>query len=261
MKVLQKTFVLGIFLASCMCFQINAQNLPEVIAFRELALNKSTNEIIFLNYYSQWCELITEHSKGASGWVMKGDRGKRNGEYVFAWTFNYKSTRDYYFPSSQMANYPQWNAVLNRFDFHAPEQPLVDSINSYTDFIVIGFPKMIAPQLGEIIAVRFFHIEEEKQVEFENFIEDIFHPAYQEHIDGYFNYVLKGDRGDKEGQYMLLTVFDNADRRNEYYPIPLEPASESFMSQYEAVLEIDEKFRTFLPENIDFDYTDYIVVY
>jgi hypothetical protein len=261
MKRIQKTFIFILFFVFSFFLQIHSQNLPEVIAFRELELNKETNEIVFLNYYSRWCKLITEHSKGASGWVMKGDRGERNGQYVFAWTFNYKGTRDYYFPSSQMANYPQWNAVLNRFDFHAPEQPLVDSINSYTDFVVIGFHKMIAPQLGEIIAVRFFNVDADKQTEFETFIEDVFHPSYQENIEGYYNYVLKGDRGDKKGIYMLLTVFDTADRRNEYYPVPLDPASESFMSQYEKVSHIDDQFRTFLPENIDFDYTDYIVVF
>mgnify|MGYP006283619331 CR=1 FL=1 len=240
---------------------LSGQNLPEVIALRELELNKETNEIIFLNYYSQWCDLMTEHSKGASGWVMKGDRGNRSGDYIFAWTFNYKATRDYYFPTSEMANYPQWNAVLTQFDFAAPKDPLVDSINSYTDFVVVGFNKMIAPQLGEIIAIRYFKVDEEKHDEFENFVIENYHPAYQAHIDGYYNYVLKGDRGDKADTYVLMTVFDKADRRNEYFPVPLEPPSESFTEQQGPVLEIDEKFRTFLNENIDFDYTDYIVVF
>ncbi len=240
---------------------LSAQNLPEVIALRELELNKETNEIIFLNYYSQWCQLITEHSKGASGWVMKGDRGNRSGDYIFAWTFNYKATRDYYFPSSEMANYPQWNAVLTRFDFAAPKKSLVDSINSYTDFVVVGFNEMIAPQLGEIIAIRYFTVDKEKQNEFERFIINDYHPAYQAYVTGYYNYILKGDRGDKIGQYLLLTVFDKADRRNEYFPIPQEQPSESFADQQKPVLEIDKKFRNFLNENIDFDYTDYIVVF
>ncbi|MBE0652456.1 MAG: hypothetical protein IH594_01580 [Bacteroidales bacterium] len=192
---------------------------------------------------------------------MKGDRGDRNGEYIFAWTFNCKSTRDYYFPSSEMANYPQWNAVLNRFDFHAPNQQLVESITSYTDFIVLGFSKMIAPQLGEIIAVRYFDIEPERKEEFEKFVEDIYHLAFQQNIDGYYNYVLKGDRGSLQGKYVLFTVFDTADRRNEYYPVPGDPASDSFMTQWEKVSEIDIKFNSYLPEGLAQDYTDYIVVY
>ncbi|MFW5821520.1 MAG: hypothetical protein ACOCWA_09525 [Bacteroidota bacterium] len=261
MSGIKNISLLILILFSGLFTELKAQNLPEVIALRELELNKMTNEIIFLNYYSQWCNLITEHSKGASGWLMKGDRGNRSGEYIFAWTFNYKATRDYYFPSSEMANYPQWNAVLSRFDFSAPKDPLVDSINSYTDFIVTGFNQMIAPQLGEIIAIRYFEVDEEKQEDFENFIIMDYHPAYQAHIDGYYNYILKGDRGDKAGTYILITVFDSADRRNEYFPVPLEDPSDSFTEQQGPVMEIDEKFRTFLNENIDFDYTDYIVVY
>ncbi len=261
MKKKKNLYLAIIILISGIFTGVSGQNLPEVIALRELELSKNTSEIVFQNYYSRWCDLITEHSKGASGWVMKGDRGNRSGEYIFAWTFNYKCTRDYYFPTSEMANYPQWNAVLTRFDFLAPKQPLVDSINSYTDFVVVGFNELIMPQLGEIIALRFFEVDEEKQEDFENFIIQDYHPAYQANIEGYYNYVLKGDRGDKKGIYSLWTIFDTADRRNEYFPVPLDPPSQDFLSQQEKILEIDEKFRTFLNENIDFDYTDYVVVF
>lgn len=238
-----------------------AQNLPEVISIRELEMHKETNEIIFMNYYNQWCEKVAEYSKGAGGWIMKGDRGERNGEYIFAWTFNYKATRDYYFPTSDMSNYPQWQAVLQKFQFHAPDKPLVDSIISYTDFVVIGFPKLIAPQLGEVMAVRYFDVEEGLRNEFEDFIENVYHPAFQENIEGYYNYVLKGDRGTKKDSYLLLTVFDNADRRDEYYPVPLDPASFSFQSQWEKVADISTKFDSYLPEGIQFLYTDYIRLY
>ena len=238
-----------------------AQNLPEVISLRELELNKETNEIIFLNYYNQWCDMVAEHSKGVGGWVMKGDRGNRNGEYVFAWTFNFKSTRDYYFPTIDKANYPQWQAVLSKIQFHAPEKPMVDSIRSYTDFVVLGFDKMIAPQLGEIIAVRYFDVENTKVDEFENFVIKEYHPALQNHVEGYFNYVLKGDRGDKAGSYLLLTVFDNADRRDQYFPVPLDPPSDAFQNQFTEVEDLAEKFSGYLIENVDHDYTDYIVVF
>lgn len=242
-------------------YQAVAQNLPEVIALRELELNEGVNEIIFLNYYNRWCAEVAEHSKGAGGWVMKGDRGERTGEYIFAWTFNYKATRDYYFPASDWSNYPQWQAVLQQFQFHAPERPLVDSIRSFTDYVVLGFNKMIAPQLGEVIAVRYFDIDISMQKEFEEFVINTYHMAFQEHINGYYNYVLKGDRGDKVGSYVLLTVFDNADRRDEYYPVPLEPASESFNEQWLEVEDIVLKFESYLPEGIAHDYTDYIRVY
>jgi hypothetical protein len=253
--------ILLLLFFSFLFLNLSAQNLPEVISLRELELNKETNEIIFLNYYNQWCDMVSEHSKGVGGWVMKGDRGNRNGEYVFAWTFNFKSTRDYYFPSNDMSNYPQWQAVLSKIHFHAPEKPLVDSIRSYTDFVVLGFDKMIAPQLGEIIAVRYFNVEEEKVSEFEDFVLEEYHPAFQNHIEGYYNYVLKGDRGDKVGSYLMLTVFDNADRRDQYFPVPLDPPSDDFNNQWLEVEAISEKFNDYLIKNVDHDYTDYIVVF
>lgn len=238
-----------------------AQNLPEVIAIRELEMSEGSNEIIFLNYYNRWCENVASYSKGAGGWLMKGDRGERNGEYIFAWSFNFKATRDYYFPASNWSNYPQWQAILQKFDFAAPKTPLVDSIKSYSDFVVVGFSNMISPQLGEIIAVRYFSIEESLQTEFEEFVTTVYHPTFQKSIEGYYNYILKGDRGDKKGSYILLTVFDSADRRDEYFPVPLMPASDSYQEQWNETEEIVNKFNSYLPENIDFDYTDYIRVY
>jgi len=240
---------------------LNAQSLPEVISLRELDMCKDVNEIIFLNYYNQWCDNIASHSNGADGWVMKGDRGERNGEYIFAWTFAYTTTRDYYFPDSDWSNYPQWNAVLNKFEFHSPEQKLVETIKPYTDFVVIGYSKIIAPVIGEIIAVRYFDIDLELQDEFETFIENEYHQAYQENIDGFYNYVLKGDRGAKKGSYLLLSVFDSADRRDLYFPVPLGPSSHDFHSQWLKLETTSRKFDTYAPEDLEFKYTDYIVVY
>ena len=241
--------------------QNKAQNLPEVISIREIEMSDEINEIIFLNYYNHWCDEVAIHSKGVSGWVMKGDRGERNEEYISTWAFDYKTTRDYYFPESDWSNYPQWNAMLNKFQFHAPEQALLKSVKPYTDFIVLGYSKIIAPQLGEIIAVRYFDIEESKQAAFELFIENEYHQTYQKNIDGYYNYVLKGDRGEKTGSYLLLTVFDTADRRNLYYPVPQDPPSEEYMLQWTMVEEVEERFNKCLPEGLEFQYTDYIVVY
>lgn len=253
---------LGLFILFFLPFSyLGAQNLPEVVSIRELDMCKDVNEIIFLNYYNQWCDNVSSHSKGAGGWVMKGDRGDRSGEFIFAWTFDYITTRNYYFPESDWSNYPQWNAVLNTFQFHAPEQKLVETIKPYTDYVVLGFSKIIAPVIGEVIAVRYFEIAEENQDEFELFIENEFHQAFQDHIEGYYNYILKGDRGANIGSYLLLTVFDSADRRDQYFPVPQGPSSEDYNSQWLNIQSTAEKFNSFVPESLDFEYTDYIVVY
>ncbi len=258
----QLFFFISVFILIANPFiEIKAQNLPEVISIREIVMSDEINEIIFLNYYNQWCDKVHEHSKGVNGWVMKGDRGERIGEYVSAWAYDYKSTRDYYFPESDWSNYPQWNAMLNKFQFHAPEQALLKSTKPSSDFVVLGFSKIIAPQLGEIIGVRYFDIEESKQAEFELFIENEYHQAYQKNIDGFYNYILKADRGAKTGSYLLLTVFDSADRRNLYYPVPEGQGSEEFHVQWLKLQDVDEKFNKCLGKTIEEHYTDYIVAW
>ena len=86
------------------------------------------------------------------------------------WGFNYMETRDYYFPVSDITNYPKWNAALDRFQFQAPNDPFVENINQYTDYIVIGYDQMLNPQLGEVISLSFPNVKAGMENALEEFV-------------------------------------------------------------------------------------------
>lgn len=222
------------------------QNLPEVIALRNLHLRKGTNPIIFQNYYKHWCEKIRDNSKGACGWIMYGDRGANEGQYCFAWGFNFQATRDYYFPESDQANYPQWNAVLEKFHFRPPTAQLVDSISDYTDFVVIGYNSMIDPQLGQLICLSYFDVAEGRQENFERFVSYELQPAFQKDIDGFRIYVLKGDRGSLTGKYVLFRVFDSVDLRNNYFPEGINNPAPDFAEKWSMVESLYERLQNYM---------------
>ncbi len=237
---------------------ITPQNLPEVIALRNLHLRKGTNPIIFQNYYKQWCEKIQDNSKGASGWIMYGDRGANQGQYCFAWGFNFLATRDYYFPESDLANYPQWNAVLEKFHFRPPTDQLVDSISDYTDFVVIGYNSMIDPQLGQLICISYFDVAVGRQSQFERFVSYELQPALQKDIEGFRLYVLKGDRGSMVGKYALFRVFDSVDVRNKYFPEGINNPAPDFAEQWNMVESLYTRLQNFMSDSSK--PTEYIVV-
>ena len=241
---------LGISLS---CF---SQDFPEVVAMREIEIHEETNEVIFKNYYQKWCDILEENAKGMSGWLMKGDRGERLNKYIFAYGFDYKAARDYYFPVTPPADYKQFYALPLEALSNLP--PGVEGTNTYTDFVVLGYVDIIRPIMGEVIGIHYLDVKSRKSDELEKFVIKKFNSVMQNNIPGLDLYVMKGDRGDMQGQYILVFVFDTVERRNEYIPQGGVP-SEEFKSAFQVVSDVYEKFFSFL--NSELSYTDYIVVY
>ncbi len=179
-----RIFFQSLFLLLFSTLFVSAQDMPEVLAIREIELRPQTNEIVFLNYYNKWCKDIKAYTKGVNAWIMKGDRGVRHDQYSMVWGFNYVETRDYYFPVSDITNYPKWNAALERFQFKAPEDPLIEDMTEYTDFIIVGYDTMLNPQMGEVVSVSYPNVITGKEKEFENFVTKSLNEFFQDNING-----------------------------------------------------------------------------
>ena len=233
-----------------------SQDLPEVIALREIEIHEETNEVIFKNYYTKWCDVLEENTKGMSGWLMKGERGERVNKYVFAYGFDYKAARDYYFPTEPPADYKQFYALPQEALTNLPSG--VEGTNTYTDFVVLGYKDIVRPMMGEVIGIHYLEVKKRKGEDLEKFVVEEFNPVVFNKIPGLNFYVMKGDRGDMEGHYILVYVFDTIERRNNYIPEEGTP-TEEFKKAYEPFIEVWDKFWSFI--NGEASYTDYIVVY
>ena len=252
MKNILITFIIGAVIG----LNAVAQDLPEVIALREIEIHEETNEVVFKNYYTKWCDVLKENSKGMSGWLMKGDRGKRLGKYIFAYGFDYKDTRDYYFPTEPPADYKQFYALPQEALSKLPAG--VEGTNTYTDFIVLGYKDIVRPMMGELLGIHYLDVKPRKSADLEKFVVEKFNPSVYNVIPGLNIYFLKGDRGEMEGKYIMMYVFDSYERRNAYVPEPGKP-TEEFKEYIEPVLEYFDKLQEFLNEDVS--YTDYVVVY
>ncbi len=241
---------LGISLA---CF---SQDLPEVIALREIEIHEETNEVIFKNYYAKWCDVLEAHTKGMSGWLMKGDRGERLNKYIFAYGFDYKAARDYYFPTTPPSDYKQFYALPQEALSILPQG--VEGTNTYTDFVVLGYADIVRPMMGEIIGIHYLNVKQRKSDDLEKFVTSEFNSAVYNKIPGLNLYIMKGDRGEMKDHFILIYVFDTVERRNNYIPTEGTP-SEEFTKEFQPLSQYFDKLQSFLNEEVS--YTDYIVVY
>jgi len=252
-----KNKIYFILIGISICISGFCQDLPEVLALREIEIHEETNEVIFKNYYTKWCDVLEENTKGMSGWLMKGDRGERVNKYIFAYGFDYKAARDYYFPTEPPADYKQFYALPQEALSNLPAG--VEGTNTYTDFVVLGYEDIVRPMMGEVMGIHYLDVKARKGGDLEEFVTKEFNGAMQDKIPGLNLYVMKGDRGDMKDHYILVYIFDTVERRNSYIPSRESGASEEFKNAIAPIMDVYDKLQSFL--NKEVSYTDYIVVY
>ncbi len=96
-----------------------------------------------------------------------------------------------------------------------------------------------------------------KAEDFERFVVEEMYPVYDEWPDA-DSYLLKGDRGDREGKYLAVFELPSVEVRDRLFPSPGETSEEvqQFWARYTALFEKWETFAT----PLDAISTDYVVV-
>lgn len=95
-----------------------------------------------------------------------------------------------------------------------------------------------------------------KAEDFEKFVIEEAYPLLS--LEGPKVYLLKGDRGDREGKYLVMYEFERVEARDQLFPSPGE-MSEEAQQFFEPLAPVFEKWETFATP-LDTIYTDYIVV-
>jgi hypothetical protein len=95
-----------------------------------------------------------------------------------------------------------------------------------------------------------------KAEDFEKFIMEEVYPRFN--LEGWKNYLLKGDRGDREGKYLWMSEFESVEARDRLFPTPGE-ASKEAQQFIESQAALYEKWATFATP-LDVISTDYVVV-
>ena len=95
-----------------------------------------------------------------------------------------------------------------------------------------------------------------KADEFEKFVREELNPLLS--LEGWKSYLVKGDRGDREGKYLWMIEFESVEVRDRLFPSPGEVSKEA-QQAFEALAAPFEKWATFATP-VDSVSTDYVVV-
>lgn len=95
-----------------------------------------------------------------------------------------------------------------------------------------------------------------KAEDFEKFVIEEIYPV--PNFEGFNNYLLKGDRGDREGKYLWVIEIESVEARDKIFPAPGE-LSEEAQQFFVAQGAVFEKWAT-LATPMDMISTDYVVV-
>jgi hypothetical protein len=79
-------------------------------------------------------------------------------------------------------------------------------------------------------------------------------------LPGVTTHVLKGDRGDREGKYLVMLEFESTESRDRFFPTPGQ-VSEEAQRYLESTRAVGEKWATLgTGPGTTTIYTDYVVV-
>jgi hypothetical protein len=95
-----------------------------------------------------------------------------------------------------------------------------------------------------------------KAEDFEKFVTEEVYPAPAP--EGWKYYLLKGDRGDREGRYLWMIEIESVETRDKLFPAPGE-VSEEAQRYLESQAAVFQKWATFATP-LDGITTDYVVV-
>jgi hypothetical protein len=110
-----------------------------------------------------------------------------------------------------------------------------------------------------VISVREFELRSGiKPEEFENYARKELTHALSEAKTGTHFRILKGDRGDRKGGYLLIWEFESVAARNEFFPKEGGGASPACQQQWKRIKLAMEKFGAYVKEK--HGYTDYLTV-
>jgi hypothetical protein len=110
-----------------------------------------------------------------------------------------------------------------------------------------------------VFSIREFELRSGvKPEEFETYVrQELTHALSQAKTGAHFR-ILRGDRGDRKGGYILIWEFESVAARNEFFPKEGGGASSACQQQWKRIKLAMEKFSIYVKEK--HSYTDYITI-
>lgn len=255
MKKIILLLTLGLLSAGINSF---GQNMPECLAIVEMELDPAINEVAIENAYKNVHDGMQDEFNGMDFLLLKGIRGERPGKYTLAMCFDLVEFRNYYYPTEgddlSKSGMDKWrNTGL------VQGMPYLRESKLHTDYILMGFDQLVNPKRGEVIAIRYPEIKAGMDREFERRLRDEWLQDLHKGMKGLSIYWLKGDRGERNGKYLMMLVFDTYERYRNYWTAEGQ-STEAYHEVVDPYLNMLETMSAYFEEEAFNSYTDYIAL-
>jgi hypothetical protein len=115
------------------------------------------------------------------------------------------------------------------------------------------------PAAGPVLSMRAFELKPGvKSAVFEDFVRQQLPAALGPDAAGMKMRILKGDRGERKGAYLLVWQFDSVATRDRYFPREGGGSSQEFQGAWKQMLAALEKLRPYVKDPNG--YTDYVEI-
>ena len=136
---------------------------------------------------------------------------------------------------------------------------LIASVIVSLTVVLVRGVESAAPAACPVLSVREFELRSGvKPEEFENYARQELTRALSQAKTGAHFRILKGDRGDRKGGYLLIWEFESVAARNEFFPKEGGGASPACQQSWKRIKLALEKFSMYVKEK--HSYTDYVTV-
>ncbi len=147
---------------------------------------------------------------GAESFILKGDRGDRTGSYLHLRLWEEIATRNRYFPGDGTLPLAEQDAARRR-EYTQWLQKLFSLVQMGIDTSYVLLGKEMRTMTEEVLIEGVLLRPGVSEADFERFaIEEYY---LMTRLPGEEGFLLKGDRGDREGGYLLLIAYENLEIR------------------------------------------------
>lgn len=196
---------------------------------------------------------------GADILLLKGDRGKRLGDYAIIINVNTLDQRNSYWPQEQPPH-PRWQPIQDEWTSEVgPRYNELQYEGVFEgDFVLVGAETVPEMPWVDMLGIHHLNVKPGQEKAFERYITENWNPV--SHFPGLSVLYFRADRGPRNGQYARVFVFEHRSLRDVYAPTP--GTQSKFGAQvfeaYEAMWnEINERF---LENPTTSEYTDFYMI-
>lgn len=206
--------IAGFIMCSNMIYAQSIQ-LSEVIMLCNSSLKENSDPQAFQSYMlEEFIPAWNSASNGSAMYLLKSDRGDKNGEYLTACVVQENAGNNL---SGQNVFADQVISSNLSGLSDLPSQYLSDP-GSYTEYQLIGAENFEQLPKVDLLGIHYLKIKSERAKEFEKLVVDKLHPTVGDLVFDMNLLYYKATNGQQGGSYITIYAIESVEARERFWP-------------------------------------------